>query len=75
MLSFIKLQRITFQFVAIAGVEGQFHVGSNGDEPGPTGKMMEHATSTLLLKTLSRIESFTIAFNRLALLKKYMEKK
>ena len=54
-----------FQFVAVVGVEGQFHVGSSEDEPGPTSKMMKHSTSTRLLKTFGRIESFTIAFNLL----------
>ena len=35
-------------------------VGRNEDEPGPTGEVMKHSTSTRLLKTLSCIESFTI---------------
>ena len=48
---FVKLQRITFQFVAIVGAQGQVHVGSKMDEPGPTGKMIKHSTSTRLLKT------------------------
>ena len=61
--------------MAIAVVEGQFHVGSNEDEPGPTDKIIKHSTSTRLLKTLDRIESFTIAFNCLELLKKYVEKR
>ena len=56
-------------------VEGQFHVGSHKDEPGPTGKMMKHSTSTRLLKTLGRIEAFTIAFSHPTLLKEYIEKR
>ena len=66
-----------FQFVAIVGVEGQFHIGSNEDKPGPAGKMMRHSTSTRLLKTLGCIESFMIAFSRLTLLEKvqYVEKR
>ena len=40
------------------------------DKPGSTGKMVKHSTSTRLLKTLGRIESVTIAFNRLTLPKK-----
>ena len=72
---FIELQRITFQFIAIVGVNGKFHVSSNEDEPGPTCKMTKHSTSARLLKTLSRLESFTIAFNRLTLLKKVCREK
>ena len=71
MRCFIKLQRITFQFVAIVGVEEQFHVGSNEDEPGSADEMIKHSISTRWLKTFGRIVSFTIAFNRLiTLLKK-----
>ena len=67
------VHRIAMDYVSVyatVGAEGQFHVGSNEDEPGPTGKMIKHSTSTRLLKTFGRIKSFTIAFNRLALLKK-----
>ena len=56
------------------GVEGQFHVCSNKDEPGLTGKMIKHSTSTRWLKTCGRIVSFTIAINCLALLKKILRK-
>ena len=66
----MELQQIAFQLVAVVEVEGQVHVGSKEDEPGPTGKMLKLSTSTPLLKTLSRIESFMIAFNCLTLLKK-----
>ena len=59
-----------FQFVAIVVVEGQFHVGSSKNESGPTGKTIKYSTSARLLKTLGRIESLKIAFNRLTLLKK-----
>ena len=70
---FIELQGIAFQFVAIVEAEGQYHFGSNKDEPGPTGrlkKMIKHSTSTRFLKTLGRTEYFTIAFSRLTSLKK-----
>ena len=67
----MKLQQSTFQLVATVGVEGQFHVGSNEEEPEPTGKMIRHLTFTRWLKTFGRIVSFTIAFNRrITLLKK-----
>ena len=62
--------KIAFQIIAIAGAKGQVYGGSKEDEPGPTGKMIKHSTSTRLPKTVGRIESFTIAFNRLNLLKK-----
>ena len=52
---FMELQWITFQFVSIVGAEGQGYVGSKEDEPGPTGKMIKHSSSTFLLKTLGRI--------------------
>ena len=39
------------------GVEGQFHVGSYEDEPGPTRKVIKHLTSTSLLKTLDHESS------------------
>ena len=63
------IHRIAFQFVAIVVVEGQFHIGSTEDEPRPTGKMIKDSTSTRWLKTCGRIVPFTIAFNRLTLLK------
>ena len=53
----------------------KFHVGSNEDETEPTGKMIKHLTSTRLLKTFGRAESFMIAFNHLPYSKKYIEKK
>ena len=51
---FFELRRITFQFVAIVGAEGQVHISSKEDEPGPTNEMIKHSTSTPLLKTLGR---------------------
>ena len=38
----IAIKRITFQFVAIVGAEGQAHDGSKEDELGPTDKMIKH---------------------------------
>ena len=43
-----------FQFVAIVRIEKQFYIGSNEDEPGPTGKVIKHLTSSRLLRTVDR---------------------
>ena len=64
------MQRITFQFVGIVEFKEQFRVGSIEDEPSLRSKMRKYSTSTRLLKTLGRMESFMIAFSRQTLLKK-----